>query len=263
MAAATVPIVGSMRGWDRALEFVAAYVVEYSLSVDNLFVFLLVFKYFSVPRESQGRVLQWGIIGALTLRGIMIAAGETLTKRFEVVTLVFAGLLLFSAGKLIFATEEGDDGDLSNNAIVKFARSLVEVTDHFDGDRFFTLENGIKMATPLLLVLLCVELSDVVFALDSVPAALGISGDTAVVYISNILAVQGLRNLYFVLSDTIGDLRFLSQALAVVLGFVGAKMIAGVAGYNVPILPSLGVIAATLTAGIGFSVAFPEPEKAT
>jgi TerC family integral membrane protein len=248
-------------GLQRALEFVAGYVVEYSLSVDNLFVFLLIFKFFQVPRPSQERVLHYGIIGAVVMRGIMIVVGEELTQHFKVITLAFAFLLLFSAGKLLL---EGDneDEDLNHNGIVRFARSLLPFSDHYDGKNFFTLIDGIKMATPLMLVLICIELSDVVFALDSVPAVLGISTDTKVVYLSNILAIMGLRNLYFLLADTIGGLRFLRPSLAIVLGFVGAKMIAGVAGHEMGIIPSLLFLLVTLGGGAGLSLAFPEPKTA-
>lgn len=262
VAAACTPIVGLTRGWNEALEFVTAYVVEYSLSVDNLFVFLLIFGYFNVPDQSQKRVLTWGILGAMVMRGAMIIAGTELTRRFELVTLVFAALLMFSAFKLLVDGDDDDGEDLSNNGIVKFARRLVQVTDKFDGDRFFTIQDGVRMATPLFLVLVCVELSDIVFALDSVPAVLGISDDTVVIYLSNILAIMGLRNLFFILAESIGGLRFLSKSLAIVLGFVGCKMVSGVFGYEVPILPSLAVIVGTLGAGIGLSFAFPENKTA-
>lgn len=262
VAAACIPIVGITRGWNEALEFVTAYVVEYSLSVDNLFVFLLIFGYFNVPDDSQKRVLTWGILGAMVMRGAMIIAGAELTRRFEGVTLVFAGLLLVSAFKLLVDGDDDEGEDLSNNGVVKFARRIVKVTDKFDGNKFFTIENGVRVATPLFLVLVCVELSDVVFALDSVPAVLGISDDTVVIYLSNILAIMGLRNLFFILAESIGGLRFLSKSLAIVLGFVGCKMISAVFGYEVPILPSLGVIVGTLGAGIGLSFAFPENKAA-
>lgn len=267
--AAAVAVAAGVAYWlgsERALEFVAAYVVEYSLSVDNLFVFLLLFQYFQVPRQLQTRVLNYGIVGAMTLRGIMIVAGEALTQRFEWVTLGFAGILLFSAAKLLFAGGEEEE-DVENNAIVKFARGLLPFSDSYDGDRFFTTPAagqpgaGTRLATPLMLVLLSVELSDVVFALDSVPAVLGISNNTFVIYSSNIMAILGLRSLFFVLADAIGDLRFLQPALAVVLGFVGAKMIGGVAGYEVGILPSLGVIGTTLGGGVAASVLFPAAEE--
>jgi TerC family integral membrane protein len=247
-------------GFQRALEFVAGYVVEYSLSVDNLFVFLLIFKFFQVPRASQERVLHYGIIGAVVMRGIMIVLGEELTHHFKAVTLGFAAILLFSASKLLLEGESEDE-DLNHNQIVKFARSLLPFSDEYDGKNFFTLKDGIKVATPLMLVLLCIEMSDVVFALDSVPAVLGISTDTKVVYLSNILAIMGLRNLYFLLADTIGELRFLRPSLAIVLGFVGAKMICGVAGYEVGIIPSLSFLLITLGGGAGLSIAFPEPKE--
>lgn len=270
-------------GAERGLEFVAAYVVEYSLSVDNLLVFLLLFQHFQVPRRLQARVLKWGIIGAMTLRGVMIVAGEALTRRFRWVSLVFGGILLVSAAKILFAAG-GEEEDVANNATVRFVRRLLPVSDSYDGDRFFTLvpvgstgtggEGGSgsspgsgqpplvrRLATPLMLVLLSVELSDVVFALDSVPAVLGISDHTFVIYASNMMAVLGLRSLFFVISEAIGDLRFLQPALAIVLAFVGIKMMAGVAGFEVGILPSLGVIAVTVGAGVGASLLFPEGEK--
>lgn len=259
VASSLIPVLYFLRGPDRALEYVTAYIVEYSLSVDNLFVFLLIFAFFKVPSSAQARVLTYGILGAMAMRGVMIVAGEALIQRFEFVTVGFALLLLFSAAKLLLGGDDEDE-DLENNNIVKFSRSLLRLSDHFDGDNFFTMKNGIRYATPLMLVLLCVEFSDVVFALDSVPAVLGISNDSFVIYLSNILAIQGLRNLYFILSDAIGDLRFLRQALAIVLGFVGAKMISGVAGHPVPIVPSLSVVVGTLASGVGLSIAFPKAD---
>lgn len=261
LAATVAAGVAVVKGLDSGLEFLTAYIVEYSLSVDNLFVFLLIFNFFQVPRKAQLRVLSYGIGGAVVMRGVMIAVGEALTKRFHVVSLAFAGLLLFSAAKLLLEGDSDEEEDLEQNSVVKFSRSLLPFADHYDGERFFTMKDGAKLATPLMLVLLSVEFSDVVFALDSVPAVLGISEDTLVIYVSNILAIMGLRNLFFVLSDAIGDLRFLRQSLAVVLGFVGAKMIAGVAGYHIDVLPSLGVVVGTLATGVGLSFAFPGQEE--
>lgn len=263
VAAVTAGAFAYTEGQERALEFVAGYIVEYSLSVDNLFVFLLIFNFFKVPRESQDRVLGYGILGAMVMRGILIVFGAELTRRFEIVQLGFAAILLFSAFKLL--TEDGDeDEDLEQNSIVKFSRRLLPFTDKYDGTNFFTMQDGVKMATPLMLVLLSVEFSDVVFALDSVPAVLGISQDTKVVYASNILAILGLRNLFFLLSGAIDGLRFLQPSLAIVLGFVGGKMIASVAGYHIDIVPSLAVVLGTLGGGVGLSLAFPgasEDEK--
>lgn len=251
---------GYFEGVQRALEFVTGYIVEYSLSVDNLFVFLLIFEFFKVPRDSQERVLSYGILGAIVFRGIMIVLGETLTHRFKPVSVGFAAILLYSAAKLLFEDNDEEE-DLEQNSIVRFARKLLPFTDHYDGHKFFTMENGLRLATPLMLVLISVELSDVVFALDSVPAVLGISQDTKVVYLSNIMAIMGLRNLYFLLSDVISGLRFLRPSLAIVLGFVGAKMIAGVAGYEVGTVQSLLVILGTLAGGVSLSLAFPEAAK--
>lgn len=261
VAAATAGGFGYFEGSERALEFVAGYLIEYSLSVDNLFVFLLIFNNFKVPRKSQERVLNYGIFSAFLLRGAMILVGAELTRRFKFVTVGFAGLLLFSGAKL-FLEEEDDDGDLANDPIVKFCSKLLPFSDKYDGNNFFSMENGKKLATPLLLVLLCIELSDVVFALDSVPAVLGISTDTKVVYLSNILAIVGLRNLYFILAGALGDLRFLRPALGVLLTFVGGKMgVETLLDVDVGILPSLGVIASVLGGGIGLSLAFPEAEE--
>lgn len=252
--------INQWKGTVASLQFVTAYIVEYSLSVDNLFVFLLIFEYFKVPRKSQTRVLSFGIWSAVVFRGVMILAGEALTHRFRGVTLLFAGILLFSAAKIVFSGGE-DDEDMSQSGVVKFASRLLPFTDHYDGDRFFTKVNNENLATPLMLVLLSIELSDLVFALDSVPAVLGISDDALVIYLSNILAIAGLRNLFFVLADAIGGLRFLPQALAVVLAFVGGKMAFSVFGYEIGTVKSLAVVVSALGGGIGLSLLFPEKDS--
>lgn len=248
------------RGRDRGLEFITAYIVEYSLSVDNLFVFLLIFQYFKVPREAQETVLFWGIIGAMTFRGIMIVVGKALVERFEWVTVCFAALLLYSAIKLLLEDDDDDD-DLENNRIVRFSKRLFPVTDKYTGENFFVVEGNRLVATPLFVVLMSVELSDVVFALDSVPAVLGISNDSLVIYSSNILAVMGLRSLFFVVSDAIKNLRFLKQSLSIVLGFIGAKMIAASLGYHLNIAISLAVVTSTLALGVILSLCFPGPPE--
>lgn len=260
LAGLTACAVGLYHGRDRALEFITAYIVEYSLSVDNLFVFLLIFGYFRVPRDAQETALNWGIIGACVLRGLMIVLGKALVERFEWISIFFAALLIYSAYKLLFE-DDGDDEDLENNRIVRFAKRLLPVTEHYDGVRFFVHEQGQLFATPLFVVLVSIELSDVVFALDSVPAVLGISKDGMVVYASNIMAVMGLRSLFFVISDAITNLRFLQQSLAIVLGFIGVKMVVGVIGFHLPTLLSLGVVTGTLSGGVLLSVLFPNAEK--
>eukprot|EP00172_Hildenbrandia_rubra_P000894 Plantae.Rhodophyta-Hildenbrandia_rubra.ctg15059.p1 GENE.Plantae.Rhodophyta-Hildenbrandia_rubra.ctg15059~~Plantae.Rhodophyta-Hildenbrandia_rubra.ctg15059.p1 ORF type:complete len:201 (-),score=47.10 Plantae.Rhodophyta-Hildenbrandia_rubra.ctg15059:633-1235(-) len=199
----------------------------------------------------------------MVLRGIMIVLGEALTQKFKAVTVGFALLLIYSAGKLLLEGDDDEEEDLEQNYVVKFARSLLPFTDKYDGDKFFTNVDGRRLATPLMLVLLSVELSDVIFALDSVPAVLGISYNIFVIYLSNILAIMGLRNLFFLIEDTIGDLRFLRPALAVVLGFIGSKMIAGTAGFELGIVPSLAVVGSALGGGVGLSMAFPESKETT
>ena len=190
----------------------------------------------------------------------MILLGKALIDRFQFISLFFALILIYSSFKLLF-TDEDDDEDLENNSIVKFSKKCLPVSNSYDGDKFFVLDesSGNYSATPLILVLAVIELSDVVFALDSVPAVLGLSNDTLVIYSSNILAVMGLRSLFFVVSDAIKDLRFLQQALAIVLGFIGVKMIAAVLfKVQVPVLVSLGIVCGTLTFGVLLSILFPK-----
>lgn len=261
MAAAAAVGVAFTKGADRGLEFVTAYIVEYSLSVDNLFVFLLIFRFFEVERALQLKALEWGIFGAILMRGGMIIVGEELTHHFWWVTVAFGGLLVYSAVQLLLeGGKQGEEESVENNGIVRFAKRLLPVSDKFDGERFWTKGmNGKLLATPLMLVLVCIELCDVVFALDSVPAVLGVSDDAWVIYGSNVLAIAGLRSLFFVLSDAIGELRFLKQALAGVLLFVGAKMIGGVAtGMEVGVVQSLLIVIGLLGGGVAASLAWPE-----
>lgn len=261
VAACAAAAIAAASGRTRALEFVTGYVIEYSLSVDNLFVFLLVFRFFKVPRDAQEAVLFWGILGAMLLRGAMIVVGKALTARFAWVTFGFAALLIYSAAKLIWEDDDGDE-DVQNNRIVRLVRRVLPVHDQYCGSRFFVRENGRLYATPLFVVLVTIELSDVVFAMDSVPAVLGISNDPLVIYASNIFAIMGLRSLFFVISDAIAALRFLRQSLAIVLGFVGIKMLASLAGRGFDVLYSLAFIVGTLAVGITLSYIFPAPDAA-
>ncbi len=241
---------------DKALEFVAGYLVEKSLSVDNLFVFLLIFRFFQVPSQVQHRVLFWGVFGAIVLRGVMIALGVGLLEHFEWLVLVFAAVLVFSGLKLLFENEE-EGADLSNNRVVRLVQRILPVTDRYDGSRFFTVQDGARRATPLLLVLIVVELSDVIFAVDSIPAVFGVSRDPFIIYTSNIFAILGLRALYFVLASALAGLRFLRPSLAFVLLFIGAKMIAGHLGHEVPVGAALAVVGGLLGAGVALSLLFP------
>lgn len=262
VAVATVVAVvfGVSEGRQRGLEFVTGYIVEYSLSVDNLFVFLLIFRYFKVPREAQETVLFWGILGAMMLRGVMIVAGKALVRRFEWVAVGFALMLIYSAGKLLME-EEDEDGDLESNRMIRFAKSVFPVVDRYVAHRFFIIEDGRLVATPLMVVLIAIELSDVVFALDSVPAVLGISKDTLVIYSSNILAIMGLRSLFFVLASSIGNIRFLKHSLSIVLGFIGVKMIIGCLGYEIGVAFSLGIVILALGGGVALSFLWPGPQS--
>eukprot|EP00188_Purpureofilum_apyrenoidigerum_P001996 Plantae.Rhodophyta-Purpureofilum_apyrenoidigerum.ctg21710.p1 GENE.Plantae.Rhodophyta-Purpureofilum_apyrenoidigerum.ctg21710~~Plantae.Rhodophyta-Purpureofilum_apyrenoidigerum.ctg21710.p1 ORF type:complete len:352 (+),score=84.16 Plantae.Rhodophyta-Purpureofilum_apyrenoidigerum.ctg21710:52-1107(+) len=259
VAAAAAAGVYAVDGAARAEEFVAGYIVEQSLSIDNLFVFLLIFNYFKVPMSSQEKVLNWGIYGAVVFRGIMIVTGEELISSFDFMSLILGGLLFYSSAKLLFGNDE-EDKDLENNSIVKLSKRLFKTVDYYDGDRFFTTIKGgaERLATPLLVCMLVVELSDVVFALDSVPAVLGISRDAKVIYLSNILAICGLRSLYFILESLIGSLRYLPQSLAAVLAFVGAKLCLGFWSIEIDTTISLAVVLSLLGLGVGASLLNPE-----
>lgn len=240
-------------------EYFAGYLLEQSLSVDNLFVFILVFDYFKTPVEYQNKVLSYGIATAAVLRLILIVLGADIVESWEPVMLVFAAILLFSSGKLLFVDNDGDEEeDLSNNGIVRFCKSLFNFTDNYDKDNFFTtLSDGTRAATPLLLVLLVVELSDVVFAVDSIPAVFGVTLDPFIVYTSNLFAILSLRGLYTFVSTFMSKMRFLDKAVALVLGFVGFKILAEFGGFKVPTDMSLGVVGAILASGVGASLLLP------
>ncbi|CAK9867358.1 unnamed protein product [Sphagnum jensenii] len=241
-------------GTSKASEFFAGYLLEQSLSVDNLFVFVLIFNYFQVPQNYQSRVLTYGIAGAVVFRAIMIALGAATLQQFEAVNLVFAGILLFSSYKLFSDAEEGEE-DLSDNFIIKISRMFVPITSTYDGNKFFTkTPEGVRMATPLLLTLVVLELSDIAFAVDSIPAVFGVTRDPLIVFSSNIFAVLGLRSLFTLISGSMGELAYLQQAVAAVLGFIGSKMVLDFFGFHVPTELSLAVVVTLLGAGVGFSL---------
>ena len=212
------------RGSEAGMEYLAGYIVEQSLSVDNLFVFIMLFDYFKVPLPYQHRVLTWGIIGAVVMRGVMIYVGVAAIEQFEWIMLIFAGILLISAFKLLNGGED-DDEDLANNFVMRVTSMILPATTEYDGERFFIRERGQIFATPLFMCLVCIEFSDLIFAIDSIPAVIGISKDPLIVYFSNIFAIMGLRSLYTVLAKAVTDLPYLKPAVALVLGFVGGKMI--------------------------------------
>ena len=251
--------VGATMGAGKAEEYFSGYLLEQSLSVDNLFVFVLVFDYFKVPMKQQQKVLSYGIGGAMAMRAAMIVAGYEAVTNFKPVLLVFAGVLIFSSYKLI-TEEEEEEEDMSENAIVKFCSNMLPVSEDYDGDNFFTTVRDdktgemIKTATPLLLCLCVIELSDVVFAVDSIPAVFGVTQDPFIVYSSNILAILGLRSLFAFVAVMVAELEYLQTAVAAVLGFVGCKMVAGFGGVEISTEASLAVVVGMLGAGVSLSL---------
>ena len=239
-----------------ALQWLTAYVVEYSLSVDNLFVFLMVFSYFRVAPEHQHRVLFWGIVGAFIMRAVLIIAGTALVKEFHWLIYLFGAFLVFTAIKMLLSKEEAVDPE--QKGIVKLARRVLPVSRLGDGSRFFVREDGRLKVTPLFLVLLVVEATDLLFALDSIPAVLGISQDPFIVYTSNVCAILGLRSLFFVVASLMDKFHFLKVGLAAILGFVGVKMLITYFNIHVPIGISLGTIAGILAASIVASLIWPK-----
>lgn len=254
------------RGPQAALEFASGYLVEQSLSVDNLFVFIMLFDYFKVPRAFQGRVLNYGILGAVLMRGFMIVAGVAAVQKFRWMTLLFAGILLLSAIKLLLESDDDDEDEVNDRLVMRIARKVVGPIAEYDGDRFFTTSykdgKSIRAATPLLLCLVCVELSDVVFAVDSIPAVLGISTDPLVVYSSNIFAIIGLRALYTLVARAVDSLAYLKHAVCAVLVFIALKMIGEYFEYHVSTGLSLVVVGSLLALGVLVScVARPRKKR--
>src|SRR4051812_12329367 len=239
-------------GSQHALEYYTGYLIELSLSVDNLFVFLLIFSYFGVRAEAQPKVLKWGILGAIVMRLIMIVLGALLLQRFNWIVYVFGGLLILT-GIRMFAKKE-EMVDLERNPVVRLARRFLPICDYYDGSRFFTRTNrGRVLATPLLLVLLVVEWSDLVFAIDSIPAIFAVTRDPFLVYSSNVFAIVGLRALFFVLAGMMDKFAYLKPGVAVILMFVGVKMVTS-GWFHIPILLSLAVILLTLTGAVVLSI---------
>ena len=232
----------------RALEFLTGYVIEYSLSVDNIFVFILIFSYFSIKPHYQHKILFWGILGALIMRGIFIFAGVTLINRFYWIIIIFGGFLVFTGIRMLFKKEVAVNPE--KNTIVKIFRKFLPVTDTMKGDRFFVKEGRRLYATPLFLVLLMIESSDLIFAVDSIPAVLAVSHHTFIVYTSNIFAILGLRSLYFAVSGAMSYFRYLKVGLAFVLIFVGIKMLGSYINLEIPILLSLSIIVTILLISI-------------
>ena len=234
---------GSELANEKSLEFLTGYLIEKSLAVDNIFVFLMIFTYFAVPPEFQKRVLMIGIIGAIVLRTIMILLGSWLIAEFHWVLYVFGAFLVITGIKMWWAA--GKEPDLESNPALKLLRRVLPVAKDFDGERFFTVEGGKKIATPLLLVIALVGLTDVIFAVDSIPAIFAITMDPFIVLTSNIFAILGLRAMYFLLAAVAAKFHLLSYGLAVILVFIGTKMLL-IDVFKIPVLVSLGVVVAIL-----------------
>jgi tellurite resistance protein TerC len=240
-------------GAQHALEYYTGYLIELSLSVDNLFVFILIFSYFGVPSEAQPKVLKWGILGAIVMRFIMIGLGALLLARFEWIIYVFGGILILTGIRMLRQKDEVIE--LEKNPVVRLARRLLPFSNSYDGTRFFSRTGtGRVLATPLLLVLLVVEWSDLVFAIDSIPAIFAITRDPFLVYSSNIFAILGLRALFFVLAGMMDRFAYLKPGVALILVFVGVKMALS-AWVHIPTLMSLAVVLLTLAAAVGLSLA--------
>ena len=244
-------VVWKTRGAEQGLDFLTAYLVEYSLSVDNIFVFVLIFSYFRVPPIPQHRVLVWGIVGALVMRGIMIGLGVALVSRFHFILYLFGIFLLVTAVRMFFGKQEKQD--FANNWLMRLCRRSVHVTNDFRGEHFTARVDGRFMLTPLALVLLLIDVMDLVFAVDSIPAVFAITQDVFIIYTSNICAIVGLRSLYFLLAKLVDRFIYLKTGVAILLGFIGLKMIVA-DRFPIPNWISLGVIVTVVTATITASM---------
>ncbi len=245
-------------GKQRGLEFVTGYLIELSLSVDNLFVFLLIFSYFKVPARFQHRVLFWGVMGALIMRLTMIFIGAALIQRFHWIIYIFGAFLVYTGIKM-FRQEEIDIHP-DQNPVVRLVTRFLPISKSYDEEKFFTVQNGKRIGTLLLLVLIVVEVTDLVFAVDSIPAIFAITRNTFIVYTSNVFAILGLRSMYFLLAGVVEKFRYLRYGLAIVLTFIGIKMLIVAVGLHIPIWFSLVFVATVLLGSVAASLLFPAGE---
>ena len=246
-------------GNEKALEFFTGYVIEKSLSVDNVFVIALLFSYFAVPLLYQHKVLFWGILGALVMRAAMIALGAKLITEFAWIIYIFGAFLIITGIKMIVKNEEEIHPE--RNPVVRMFKRFMPVTSDYRGDKFFIREKGLLMATPLFVVLLLVEFTDLIFAVDSIPAIFAVTKDPFIVYTSNVFAILGLRSLYFALSGVLDKFHYLKVGLGVVLSFVGVKMLLAHSPWKIDTLASLGVIVIILAASVVASLVWPKLPK--
>lgn len=247
-------------GKEKAVEFLTGYVIEKSLSIDNLFVFIMLFTYFKVDVKYQHKVLFWGILGALVMRAIFIFAGVALINKFHWIIYVFGALLIFTGIKMVFQKEEQINPE--RNPLVRLFKKFFPFTNEDQDGKFFVKKNGKRFATPLFVVLLIVEFTDLIFAVDSIPAILAITNDTFIIFTSNVFAILGLRALYFALAGITQYFHYLKYGLAAILVFVGVKMTI-VDLYKIPIVTSLLVISGILVISVIVSVLFPKKEEET
>lgn len=257
-AAAFTAFVFTTQGFDAAADWFTCYVIEYSLSIDNLFVFLIIFDYFKVEGQAQAKCLNFGIWGAVVLRFLFIFLGAQVLANFQPLILFFAAILLYASYKGFTKGDEVEEESLEDNFVVKNVTKVIEVSKYNDGDNFFTKVGDKTIATPVFVCLLTIEFSDVVFATDSVPAVLGITGDAFIAYTSNVFAIFGLRSLFFLLKEAMVSFTYLEPAVNVVLGYVGAKIIFDYFDVvEVPTLLSLSIVLSILLGGVGLSLLQP------
>ena len=249
------------QGRDSGFQFLTGYLIELSLSVDNLFVFLLIFSYFKVPGKFQHRVLFWGVMGALIMRLTMIFIGAALIDRFHWIIYIFGGFLVYTGIKMF--SHQDADMQPDQNPVVRLVTRFLPITHHYEEQKFFTRINGKRTGTLLLLVLIVVEVTDLVFAVDSIPAIFAITTNTFIVYTSNVFAILGLRSMYFLLAGVVEKFRYLRIGLAIVLTFIGVKMLLTAVSIHIPIELSLAFVAIVLVGSVVASIIRPDPEKAT
>ena len=249
------------QGSTRGLEFFTGYLIELSLSVDNLFVFLLIFSFFKVPAKFQHRVLFWGVMGALVMRLTMIFVGAALINRFHWIIYIFGAFLVYTGIKMFKHDEVEIHPD--QNIVIRIVTRFLPVTRHYDEEKFFTKVNGKTTGTLLLLVLMVVEVTDLVFAVDSIPAIFAITRDTFIVYTSNVFAILGLRSMYFLLAGVVEKFRYLRLGLAIVLTFIGVKMLVVAVGFHIPIWVSLTFVALVLIGSVVASLLIPAKPDTT
>lgn len=245
------------QGQTKGLEFFNGYLIELSLSADNVFIFALIFRNFGVPPQYQHKVLIWGVLSALVMRFILIGIGVQLINQFHWILYIFGAFLLYTGVKMLWSRSDEEE-DPSDNPVVRYARRVLPLTPTWVGDRFLVKENGKRLFTPLFIVLICIEISDLIFAVDSIPAVFGITQDQFIIFTSNVFAIMGLRSLYFVLSGVIDKFHYLKPGLGLILAFVGVKMLLGHTDYKIGNEFSLAFTIIVLLASIVGSMVFPK-----